>query len=182
MIEKDLTLDILKLAKKFAKQNERFAVNYDTFDDFTQSLICEVFSKLHLYDSNKGSFSTWCFSVFKTRTLKDIHQHFKIYTNETKSLNDYVDDDNTYLDIISDDIDYQADIENRLFIKYLYQKILPKLSNEFKQYIFENKTFSEIARQSNLSKQYIGKKIDRERNYIRKIMSKEFEYEETIYY
>ena len=164
-LDSELSLQILKLSKKFASQHSKHADLYGGFEDYVSELNCSILKNLKSYNENKGAFSTWCYAVFETKIIRDIIKSIKrenIY--EVKSLDQDINENgDSLIDIISDSINYKEDIERRLFAKELVRKILPYVSRDFLKYAIQDKSIMELAKEKEVSKQNMFNRIKRER-------------------
>lgn len=164
-LNSDLSLQILKLSKKFASIHSKHSELYGGFDDYVSELNCAILKNLKSYDETRGAFSTWCYAVFETKIIKDIVKYMKkesIY--EVKSLDQDINEDGDCLiDIISNNINNREDIERKLFAQDLVRKILPYVSRDFIKYAMEDRSIIELAREKEVSKQNMFNRIKRER-------------------
>ena len=170
--DSDLSLEIIKLSKKFASLHSKHMDLYGSFEDFVSELTYIVIKNLKSYDKSKGNFSTWCYKVFSTKIIRDIVKNIKkenIY--EIKSLDDCIDDDgNSLIEIIPESFNYKEDLENKINSKNIVYKLLPYMSKDFIRYALEEKLIVELSREKNISKQNMFNKIKRERLRLRKAL------------
>ena len=57
-LDSELSLQILKLSKKFASQHSKHADLYGGFEDYISELNCSIIKKLKSYNENKGAYWT----------------------------------------------------------------------------------------------------------------------------
>lgn len=195
-LDSDLSLQILKLSKKFASRHLKHADLYSGFEDYVSELNCSVIKNLKSYDENKGAFSTWCYAVFETKIIRDIVKSIKRENiHEVKSLDQDINENgDSLIEIISDSINYQEDIERKLIARELFNRIIPYISSDFIKYAIQEKTITELAKEKEVSKQNMFNRINRERMKLKsaiennnfgnlKIRGKsEYEYTNEIYY
>lgn len=191
-LNSDLSLQILKLSKKFAQQRIQHTSLYGSFEDYISELNYSILKNLKSYDENKGAFSTWCYTVFETKLIRDIIKNLKRKnTYEVKSLDQIVNENGDSLtDIISDSVNYKENIERRLFAKELVRKILPHVSKEFIDYAVYDIKISQLAKNNLVSNQNMSSRIKRERIKLLSILQDEYslkgegeyEYTDEIYY
>ena len=160
--------DIIKLARKFANTHRQYAEMYDSTDDYVQELVLSVISNVDTFDNTKGAFSTWCYTVYGTKIVKDlVYQLRQKRTCETVSLDAAIDDDGTTLSDLIVDNTCSDNIEDRLHSKLIYKMLYPYLSENFKDYYFNDKTLDEIAQKEHTCRQNIFKKLNTEVSRLR---------------
>lgn len=161
--------DIIKLAKKFASTHKQYANVYDSLEDYISELEYSVLTGLNNYNTAKGAFSTWCYAVFGNAVIKEIVSQMRQCRDaEVISLNVLInDDDDTLEDTISDNVYTRENIEEQINNRLIFKKIYPYLSENFKDYYFNDKTLEEIAIKTHTSKQNVNQKLDREREKLR---------------
>ena len=175
MISEEKALECLKLAKSYASKYKNFSINFDTYDDYVSSLLLKLLMVLPLYNEERGSFSTFAYTIFfnevkgiikNKNTLK--RKHDEISLNKMISSTD----NNLYLEQIF----YEEETNIDKFIeeeeaRNIYKKLCPHLSDLYK----ETKLLK--TRQKDLSIKYkmpqanISKRVTTEQRFIEKVLN-----------
>lgn len=158
METKDYSIDILKLAKKYAGTHSDYCKLFGDYDDYVQELILAVLRRLSKYDSAKGSFGTFCYIIFKHRTIMEIvyYEREKRKHSEISSNISVLDkeDSGTLEDLISDNTDLASDVENKI----IYDRIKEHLNEAIFLYM-DGYTMNEIADKLNITHQAVSQRI-----------------------
>lgn len=128
--------------------------NYEV-DDIKQELYLVLLRCIRNFDADKGaSFSSY-FVKSAINKINDLRgQYFK---HNHLSLDNMIDDDTSFLDLLESNFEEEFSLDRK-------EEILAKLEtlpfgDLTIQYFFENKTQKELAKEYNLSKGYVNKKI-----------------------
>lgn len=154
------------LAKTYAYQHSCYKQLFDNdMDDYIMSLTVHLLSVIDKYDSNKAKFSTFAFKVFNNHI---IHIH-RALSRQKRTANIISLDDVIYetdiLDNNNTDITFTDETDINM-INMLYNNICKYLSKEFIAHYAYNKSFADIAKELNVSRQAVAKKVNKEKEFI----------------
>ena len=158
METKDYSLDILRLAKIYAATHNSYSNLFGDYDDYVQELVLAVLNRLQDYDSNRGSIGTFCYVIFKHRTIMEIvsknrvkRKHLKISSNMSMFNKENSD---TLEDCLSDGKDLSNDITNKILFDNLKEYLDPSILLYIEGY-----TMNEIADKLNVTHQAVSQRI-----------------------
>ena len=130
------------------------SLNYDV-EDIRQELYLVLLRCIRNFDVDRGVGFVSYFVKSAINKINDLRgQYFK---HNHLSLDNLVDDENTFLDLIESNLEDEFILDRK-------EEILEKLKNLpfgelTREYFFDNKTQKELASKYNLSKGYVNKKI-----------------------
>ena len=108
----------------------------ETAEELTQEVMSAIWSKSHLYNSDKSAVSTWIFSIARNKKVDFLRKNSKINYNE-EDIREFLYQDNSLEDVREKDIGEQIrKINGELDVDQ--QKII-------KMNFFENKSHKKIA-------------------------------------
>ena len=108
----------------------------ETAEELTQEVMSAIWSKSHLYNSDKSAVSTWIFSIARNKKVDFLRKNTKINYNE-EDIREFLYQDNSLEDVREKDIGEQIrKINGELDVDQ--QKII-------KMNFFENKSHKKIA-------------------------------------
>lgn len=147
-IEK-LILENQKLAYSLVNQYFSKIKSFIDYEDLKSTAILGLVKAANTYDKNKHKFSTYAYTVINNEILMLIRAESKL--NRFVSLDNFVDDNITFLDLF----DIGEDIENDYIQKQDVNKLniyINQLPNKLKQII--------KLRLDGLTQEQIGKELD----------------------
>ncbi len=108
----------------------------ETAEELTQEVMSAIWSKSHLYNSDKSAVSTWIFSIARNKKVDFLRKNSKINYNE-EDIREFLYQENSLEDVRAKDIGEQIrKINGELDLDQ--QKII-------KMNFFENKSHKKIA-------------------------------------
>ena len=108
----------------------------ETAEELTQEVMSAIWSKSHLYNSDKSAVSTWIFSIARNKKVDFLRKNSKINYNE-EDIREFLYQENSLTDVREKDIGEQIrKINGELDLDQ--QKII-------KMNFFENKSHKKIA-------------------------------------
>lgn len=160
--------ELYKIANKEIDLTLRKYVDCEpTKKDIKQETLIRIFTKLHLYDENKGKFSAWVFRITYNQTMKAYNK--KAYRKEcymiSNNESNYFFIDNTTSDTV--EIDYNKVKQ----VKKTIEKLKPGQKQAVTLYDIEGYSHKEIAGILNVSINTTKSQLSRGRKRIKELLN-----------
>lgn len=173
MYREDLLVSNFVFKKKFISSK-----NYK--DDLIQSSLIALYKGRFKFDETQGKYFTFAYKVSYFAMLEFLRKEKKQTNNFDNLSIDYeFEDNNTFLEMLGDEIDLEQNLNYEFLLKICYHIIDKNKSNIFKsiaELFINGSTCSKIASFLNKSRQFVSKYIEKFKNLIKEKL-KEYDFE-----
>ena len=156
-----------RLAWGFINKNLKYIKYFDSADDMFQELMLCGWKYLHLFDENKGKFSTFLYKVFASAVnlkIRQVNQYKRKLNYNIQSLQSKLCETVILEDVIPD----QKNLFERIDNKILFKKVLPFLSKQAYMVYFQGYTLKEVALAYNTTISALNSALRRNKEQIRR--------------
>lgn len=157
-----------RLVKYFISRHRNEVIYFDSYDDYEQELLLAIWKALPLFNSDKGTFSTYVFTCCRNFLFIKIRQSKTSKRDGvTISLDEEIGDGITLKDSIESS---DKSIEDCISEEEIMRKIINLLCYESKLYFIEQISQTEIAKKLGVTKSEISRRIGKNIRKVKRVI------------